>query len=125
MLTISGKKNDIKYICENCNFVSLHKSKYNRHLLTSKHKNLTNVDNLGQKGLEKIFTCECGKSYKHRQSLSLHKKKCEYQKYDNNIKDIKKDELKKETKIEYEDNKDELKSLIIKIMAENSENLKN
>jgi hypothetical protein len=34
---------------------------------------LTNVDILGPK---KVHTCYCGKNYSHRQSLSIHKKKC-------------------------------------------------
>ena len=37
---------------------------------------LTNVDILVPNNLTAYFQCECGKTYKHRQSLSLHKKKC-------------------------------------------------
>jgi hypothetical protein len=36
---------------------------------------LTNVDNKSVKNSPK-FKCECGKEYNHRQSLSVHKKKC-------------------------------------------------
>jgi hypothetical protein len=36
---------------------------------------LTNVDNESVKNLSK-FKCECGREYNHRQSLSVHKKKC-------------------------------------------------
>jgi hypothetical protein len=36
---------------------------------------LTNVDKENAKNAEK-FTCNCGKEYTHRQSLSIHKKKC-------------------------------------------------
>ena len=50
-----------------------------RHLLTPKHQNtdklLTNTDIEGSKS-SLSFTCNCGKNYKHRQSLFNHKKKC-------------------------------------------------
>jgi hypothetical protein len=64
-------------ICKNCDFQCSNKNDYNRHLLTRKHKNvdkmLTHVDTFTQKNSN---TCLCGKEYKHRQSLSIHKKKC-------------------------------------------------
>lgn len=79
MLTIKTPKNSKKLICETCDFKCSNKQDYNRHLSTRKHKMLTdvdiNVDNLVPKNA-KAFTCECGKEYKYRQSLSVHKKKC-------------------------------------------------
>ena len=44
---------------------------------------LTNVDNciIAESKIQtppEIFACECGKVYKHRQSLSVHKKKCNF-----------------------------------------------
>jgi len=36
-----------------------------------------NIDNKIQKN-SKAFECECGKEYKYRQSLYVHKKKCTY-----------------------------------------------
>ncbi len=75
MLTNFTQKNSLKYECVNCDFKCSNKNDYNRHNLTLKHKMLTNVGNKNSKNLEK-FICECGKEYNHRQSLSLHKKKC-------------------------------------------------
>ena len=53
MLTEKTEKNRKKYICEKCNFISCDKKDYNKHILTSKHKNNTFVDisftNLGKK----------------------------------------------------------------------------
>ena len=41
---------------------------------------LTNVDNMLTEKRQKMpddFQCECGKVFKHRQSLSVHRKKCQ------------------------------------------------
>ena len=70
-----GTKSANNYICELCNFNTCKKSDYNRHLLTLKHKNLTNPD----KKNEKSYLCNCGKIYKHRQTLYAHKKSCNYE----------------------------------------------
>ena len=83
MTTEKTKKNEIKYFCEMCNFISFKKTDYNRHLLTSKHLRLQNsVNNTTNNNIEneiietKKFTCDCGKKYKHHSSLWSHKKKC-------------------------------------------------
>ena len=80
MVDIKTPKNSKKLICETCDFKCSNKQDYNRHLSTRKHKMLTdvdiNVDNYPQKNT-KAFTCDCGKEYKYRQSLSVHKKKCQ------------------------------------------------
>ena len=72
------KKNPKKpneFICEECNFKCCNKKDYNRHLSTRKHKLLTNTYNEVQKNPDE-YVCECGKSYKHRQSLYSHRAKC-------------------------------------------------
>jgi Txe/YoeB family toxin of Txe-Axe toxin-antitoxin module len=68
-----------KYIfqCEKCEYSTINKQSYDRHLISVKHEDL-------QK-----YICECGKKYKHRQSLYNHKKKCEVinkEIYEENIK---------------------------------------
>jgi len=68
-------KNAEKYSCNVCDFKCCKISNYNTHILTNKHKRLTNVDKENDKNAPK-FKCECGKEYNHRQSLSIHKKKC-------------------------------------------------
>ena len=75
MLTEKTPKNAEKYICEDCDFKCSKQSDYNRHLLTAKHKILTNAN----KNLTKnaaAYKCICGKEYKHSSTLSRHKKKC-------------------------------------------------
>lgn len=75
MLTKKCQKNAEKFYCEKCDFRCSKESNYNKHLLTHKHKMLTNVDEKMPK-IPNEFICECGKSYKYRQSLHVHKKKC-------------------------------------------------
>ena len=68
--------------CLYCDFICSRKSDWCRHILTRKHKHtaklLTNTDILSAKSTtaKNVFLCECGKDYKHRQSLFNHKKKC-------------------------------------------------
>jgi hypothetical protein len=77
-------KNPIKpliFSCEKCNFNSSNKKDYSRHLLTAKHKMITN-GNINDNNLvpknPKAFECECGNKYNFSSGLSRHKKKCQY-----------------------------------------------
>ena len=60
-----------KYNCQKCDYHSNKLSQWKRHLTTNKHKMLTDVYTKGSK--PSIFTCDCGRSYSLRQSLSRHK----------------------------------------------------
>jgi len=67
------------FICNFCDFKCLKKSNYDTHLLTLKHKNRTNLNILEQNVSENFqtFMCnKCNKTYKARNSLWYHKKKC-------------------------------------------------
>ena len=80
MTYIKIPKNPSKYLCEECNYTTSSKKDFNKHNLTAKHQILTNTYTKIPK-IPKIptaYTCECGKSYKHRQSLNNHKKQCTY-----------------------------------------------
>ena len=75
-MTELGQK---EYECDKCEFKCSKKFSWNRHLLTSKHqKNIMKGEELlNEKEQCKSFTCDnCNKNYSHRQSLSIHKKKC-------------------------------------------------
>jgi len=89
------------FACQTCDFKCSKKGDWNRHILSSKHKNvdkmLTNVD----ADDIKPYKCECGKIYKHRQSLYVHKQTC-----------VTKDEINKELHD---------KDLIDYLLKENSE----
>lgn len=70
-----GPKGPQEYICEDCDYKTDRKSKYDRHITTRKHQMFTNVYKmLTEKG--PVHTCDCGKIYKYRQSLYKHKKTC-------------------------------------------------
>jgi hypothetical protein len=72
---IENAKNAKKYVCEKCDFKCSKKSNFKTHLSTKKHKMVTNDDTKSPKNAQ-IYICECGKSYRYRQGLSIHKKKC-------------------------------------------------
>ena len=75
MVTKKMPKNAEKYYCECCNFSCSKKSNFNEHLLTAKHKMVTN-DNEKSRKIELAHICSCGKKYLHKSGLSRHKKTC-------------------------------------------------
>ena len=92
MLTEKSEKIRKEYFCNNCNYKTSDKKDYNKHLLTTKHKNNISIDN-SLTNLEKkseksennnIFICKCGKNYKSRQGIYLHKKKCNFKEIEEN-----------------------------------------
>ena len=82
MTDFLGPKSSKKYFCKECDYSTCKKSQYTRHLLTSKHKKKTKylpiLTDLGPKSSTSEYVCECGKIYKHKQSLYNHKKKCTF-----------------------------------------------
>ena len=82
---IKNPKKPQKYLCQKCDFNTSNKKDYNRHISTPKHQNddkmMTNDAKKPKKTPnEDVFACECGKQYKYRQGLSVHRKKCEINK---------------------------------------------
>ena len=105
MTDVFTPKNAINFTCINCHYKCCKQSDFNRHLLTRKHANtdkiLTNTD---ANDARHMFTCDCGKKYKHRQSLFNHKKKYNHSKYI----------LHDTTTIKNTDTKDELINFLMK-----------
>jgi hypothetical protein len=98
----SQAKTGFKYYCNFCDYGTCKKSGYDAHILTAKHKKVTNSYKMGQKqanisqilcqdSTKEKFICSCGKEYKHRQGLWRHNKICKIQNVENsegNIKQI-------------------------------------
>jgi len=120
MLTEKSQKSPYKFICNICDYYTCKKSDYDKHVLTRKHSKttnlFTNVDINSPKVAAKIYACDCGKEYTHRQSLYIHKKKCSF----TNNEEI---EYDGENKIINENDPTD-KELIMLLIKENSE-LKN
>ena len=72
---MSPNKNPLKFYCENCDYNTSNKKDFNKHVKTIKHKSYINPT---RKIPKKLFSCECGKLYKHSSTLYAHKKKCKY-----------------------------------------------
>ena len=79
MSTKSCEKVAENFCCLICDYNTCRKSSYDKHLLTSKHKNQQKSTESCEKvaNNSNIFQCYCGKQYKDRSGLWRHKSKCE------------------------------------------------
>jgi len=85
------------FYCFSCKFTTSKKCVYDKHILTKKHLYAESVNNAYEQYADSLsdpnyvlqplppdsiirtsHKCICGKIYKHRQSLCIHKKKCTY-----------------------------------------------
>ena len=82
MATKKNEKNESEYNCLFCDYNCLYFSDWSRHLLTSKHKKLSNTIQKNEKNElnESHVTCSCGNIYKHKSSYYKHKKICNFKK---------------------------------------------
>ena len=80
MTNEKSPKNPKNYSCNFCYYFTSNKKDFNKHLLTRKHKILTNTNEKSQKIPKPLdmYECECGKKYKHSSSLCKHKKTCKF-----------------------------------------------
>ena len=83
MLTESCQKVAPRFCCNFCDYLTDKKSSYTKHLLTSKHIKLTEVNTFCHKSCSKVaidykdFTCDgCNKYFKSRVGLWKHNKTC-------------------------------------------------
>ena len=78
MLTKKVHKSSTIYECKKCAYKTVRESQFDRHILTAKHKKLTNLTEKVPKSSKLLFECDiCNKHYKSRMGLWSHKKKCE------------------------------------------------
>ena len=83
MTNIKNPKKPLEYNCKECLFKCSNKKDYSRHILTAKHKILTNPNKKTPKNA-KPYMCPCGKIYKHSSSLCSHQIRCVFLKEINN-----------------------------------------
>jgi hypothetical protein len=65
-----------KYNCEKCQYTCSNLTNFNKHLRTNKHIVRCCSTNTQISWVD--YNCECGHTYKHRQSFNRHKKTCLY-----------------------------------------------
>ena len=76
MVINKGPKRSLKFYCKCCDYGASKGSRFERHLLTAKHKMVTNGNKKTPRNAP--YICECGKKYKHGPGLSRHKRNCDY-----------------------------------------------
>ena len=120
------------FICKKCDYKCSKKSDYNKHLLTSKHKNRTELNNLEQNVAKnrQIFICKkCNKEYRARNSLWYHEKQCiTNNTKENNDKDlimilINENKDFKQLLLEMCKEKDEYKTMMLKVIENGTNNI--
>ena len=68
-----------RFVCETCKFSCSYKSDYDRHISTKKHNLAVDNKETQNPNASSIYSCVCGKQYKHRTGLSRHKSTCAIQ----------------------------------------------
>ena len=138
--TFLALKNANIFYCETCSFACSKKSNYDKHNLTTKHKNATFMlqnatsnDDYGVKtssGIKKCrknallsCVCSCGRTFQHRSSLWRHKKGCFISEEDNIITTYDNNEPCSDEgyNIPVNDNKTDFKELVLLLLKENKE----
>jgi len=107
MLKKDDNKSNVKYICETCDYFTSKKTDYIKHINTKKH-NAYKCSEMFDKTLK--LKCNCGKEYKHQQSLNRHKITCDYKESENQI-----------INEEGNEDKEDYKKLVMKLIIENQE----
>jgi len=76
MLVKKSHKSRNFFECINCQYKTVRKSDFNKHLTTRKHKNASNASNANELNPDTNFTCKCGRKYIHDSSFYRHIKIC-------------------------------------------------
>jgi hypothetical protein len=81
MYPTSEKKTSEYFSCERCDYYTMRKENFTRHLSTLKHEWIhldTSTSECPKNVQRRSFVCECGRSYKYSQGLSKHRQKCPF-----------------------------------------------
>ena len=100
MASHKSQKIPEQYECCFCNYITVSKKDFNKHILSNKHTRLANANKMLENSNElssndnKKYSCNCGKIYSHDSSYYRHKKKCNIITVaDSNVKTVDKDQL--------------------------------
>ena len=115
---VPTQKSSELFVCECCNYSSSRKSQYHRHLSTDKHKILQNPTSKKFQQ-DKLYICDCGKTYKHSSTLYAHKKKC------NNTNESSNDTTDKDLIMMLIKENTELKNMMMKVLENGTHNTNN
>jgi len=119
MDTKNDNKSSAKFYCIVCDYTTQRNSQYTRHLMTPKHKLATTETYLVRKSSTHYMCIKCNKLYKNRTGLWKHKKKCN--------EEIKNENIKNENTIVDENtivNEHSMKNFILDIIKNNTDALK-
>jgi hypothetical protein len=105
MVTQFSSQENKNFFCNFCDYNTCVKKDFDKHLKTKKHEKRTNgykkVTKYDvKKDLSPEYICDCGRLYKYRQGLCRHKKTCN---------------------VKINENKEEIKDIVLKLMSENNE----
>ena len=124
MLTNNLQKNCMNFYCKSCGYSCSRKSSYNIHNKSKKHIANNANKNANLKFAEQIYTCKCGKIYKHRSSFSRHSAICNYSN-DYNVNTIDNSEngniLEKQAENPVIDSEPDYKHMFIELIKQNSD----
>jgi hypothetical protein len=112
-----------RYFCEKCDYKCSNKTNFTKHLSTRKHKLMTHImtpvtpvviEPAPVPETKECYVCKCGKKYKYRQGLFVHKKSCSLEL-----------SLVKDSCVGIEDQKicDEINKKIVEDIKDSSDNL--
>ena len=77
MTTENNEKSRIKFYCKECDYLTLRKDQYDRHLSTPKHTRTTTLTTNDNAKVTKSYLCtNCEKKFNDRAGLWRHKNKC-------------------------------------------------
>jgi hypothetical protein len=110
----TSKNNQREYLCNFCHYKCCKKYNWDRHIMTSKHIEVTQKEQKEQN--IKVYCCEnCNKEYTSRNGLWKHKKICNCKQHDINIsqKQITKHDINNDINID--------KELMLMIIKQNKE----
>ena len=121
-------KNPQKFECKSCDYISSSIKDYKKHLLTDKHQNRTNLNDLEQKIPKnpKEFICPlCKKCYRARNSLWYHEQKCFKKNFSDSESIMSNDPSDKELIMLLIKENSELKNMIMKVIENGTHNTTN